>query len=188
MRDRPGRAGVYLGLQHIDVVRHRGAFGVGVRIEAHGDLERGDGRDPGCELGGVGVAVGPGNIGAADLAGRIAAQGDDMPDARVPIVLDHRVDVGPGGVHAGEVGGGRQGRLIEHAQHRAVRALARRSAGAIGHRHEGGRERFEPPDRLPEALLRFGRARGPEFEGDLQIAMLPAAGPGNGTQGAGGAR
>ena len=79
-----------------------------LRIEADRDLERGDAADAGGELGGVGVAVGAGGIDAADLARRVAAQGDDVADAGVPVVLDHLVDLGARGVDAGQVGGRRK--------------------------------------------------------------------------------
>ena len=57
---RAGRAGVDLGLQHVDVVLERRALRVHLRIEADRDLERRDRADAGGELGGVGVAVGAG--------------------------------------------------------------------------------------------------------------------------------
>ena len=67
---------------------------------------------------------------------------------------------------AGQMRGRRQRGLGQDAPHRGVRALARRAAGAIGHRDEIRRERREPRDRLPEILLHLLGLRRKELERD----------------------
>ena len=68
----------------------------------------------------------------------------------VPISLDHRVDLGLGRGDAGQMRGRRQRGFLQDAPHGRVRALARRAAGAVGHRDEIGRaaaQAARPPPR-----------------------------------------
>src|SRR5205085_11316394 len=51
-----------------------------------------------------------------------------------------------------------------------MRALAGRSAGAIGHGNEARLERLESLDRLPQRLRHLFRLRRKEFEADLDVA------------------
>ena len=73
--------------------------------------------------------------------------------------------------------GRHQRRLARQARHGRVRALARRAAGAVGHRHEARLQRLEPPDRRPQRLLHLLRLGREELEGDVDVAVAdqPAA-------------
>ena len=66
------------------------------------------------------------------VQGRIAAQRHDMADADVPIVADHGVDLFARRVNAGEMRGGLELRLLQHAGDRGVGALTGGTTGAIG--------------------------------------------------------
>ena len=61
-----------------------------VRIEPDTHLERRNRPDAGRQFRGVQVAVRSRNIGPADLPGGIAAQGNDVADAGVPVILDRK--------------------------------------------------------------------------------------------------
>ena len=70
----------------------------------------------------------------------------------------------------------RQHGLGEDALDRCVRALAGRTAGAVGHRDEVRLERREPADRLPQRLLHFRGLRRKELERDADAARRIASG------------
>src|SRR3546814_21110829 len=71
-------------------------------------------------------------------------------DLRCPIWLGDRIDLGLGRLDTRQVRGGGERRLALDARDRGVRALARRAARAIAHRHETRAERRQPLDRLPQ--------------------------------------
>ena len=73
--------------------------------------------------------------------------------------------------------GGHQRGLAHELRHGGVRALARRAARAVGHRHEARPQRLEPADRRPQRLLHLLRLGREEFEGDVDVAIAdqPAA-------------
>ena len=62
--------------------------------------------------------------------------------------------------------GRRERGLRQDAPHGRMRALARRAAGAVGHRDEIRRKRREPRDRLPEILLHLLGLGRKELERD----------------------
>ena len=71
---------------------------------------------------------------------------------------------------AGEMRGRRQRGLGQDALDGRVGALARRAAGAIGHRDEIRPQRREPLDRLPQRLLHLLGLRRKELERDADRA------------------
>ena len=68
----------------------------------------------------------------------------------------------------------RQHGFGENALDRRVGALARRAAGAVGHRDEIRLERREPCDRFPERLLHLRGFRREKFERDVQMRRARA--------------
>src|SRR5437868_2400699 len=82
--------------------------------------------------------------------GRVAAQGDDVTDAQLPVVARDRVHLFTRGTDAGEVGRRSQRRLLEDAFDGGVGALASRAAGAIGDRDEPRLQGSESLDRGPQ--------------------------------------
>ena len=115
LRDRARRAGVDLGLEHVDVGLDRWAVGMLFRIGGDRYFDVGDALDAGDEVGGIAVAAGMRRIALADAAQRIAAQRHDMAHARARIGRDHRVDLAAGRGDAGEVRRRRQHGLGENA-------------------------------------------------------------------------
>jgi hypothetical protein len=113
----------------------------------------------------------------ADARRRIAAQRHDVAHARLLVALGDVVDLGLGRLHARQVCGGHERRLAHQARHGGVRALARRPARTVGHRHEARFQRLEPPDRRPQRLLHLLGLRWEELEGDVDVAVAeePAA-------------
>ena len=97
LRDRAGRAGVDLGLEHVDIGIEARAFRMLLRIGRHRDfdiampaLDRGD------EIGRAAVALRMRRVGAAETAGGIAAQRHDVADADLVIARHDVIDVGAG--------------------------------------------------------------------------------------------
>jgi hypothetical protein len=76
--------------------------------------------------------------------------------------------------------------LVQDALDRAVRALARRAAGAVGHRDEGRIQRGQAGDGLPQALFHRRRLGREELERDARtpagLALAALAGAGDGTK------
>ncbi len=91
-------------------------------------------------------------VSRAGAAQRVAAQRHDVAHAGVVIIAHDGVDFLARRGDAGEMRGRRQRRLVEDALDGGVRALARRAAGAVGHRDEIRRQRRQPLDRLPQRL------------------------------------
>src|SRR5438309_11500365 len=91
-------------------------------------------------------------IGAHDIVDLIAACGD-----------------------AGEMRGGCDTGFAHEPLHGRMRALARRTAGAIRHRHESWLQGREPSDRLPQARFHLLALRREEFEGDADVTARAAA-------------
>jgi len=81
-------------------------------------------------------------------------------------MLGDGIDLGAAGADAGEMRRRLERRLAANAGHGRMGALARRAAGAVGHRDEARRQPFEPLDRLPELLLHLIRLGRKELEGD----------------------
>ena len=166
-------AGVHLALQHVDIEIQRRAFGVLLGIGRDRDVEVADRLDAGDEVGRGCVAIRMRHVARSDAGRRIAAQGHDARDAGLRIGPDHAIDIGAARPDAGQMRRRLQGRVRDHARDGAVRALARRPAGAIGHRDEFRIERCEPVDRVPQdrgALVAFRRE---ELEGDSDTAPCP---------------
>ena len=182
LADRPGRPRIHLGLQHIEVMRRRRAFGMALGIAADDDVETAFRRDCGGQFGRIGVTVRTRNIGAADAvsARRIAAQGHDVAHPGVAIALDDRVDLLAAGLDTGQVGRRRQGRFRQDPLHRPVRALAGRTAGAIGDRDELGRQRGQTGHGLPQiglGLVGLGRKELERHARPRRILPRPGHGP-----------
>ena len=137
------------------------AFRMLLRIGGDRDLDIGMTLlDAGHEFGRSLVAIGMRGVGGADAARRIAAQRHDMADADIVIAADDLIDLAARGTDAGQMRGRGQAGLGQDAGDGGMGALAGRSAGAIGHRDEVGRQRRQPVDGVPQAalhLLGFGR-------------------------------
>ena len=136
------------------------------RVGRDRHFDVGNALDAGDEVGGVAVAAGMRRIALARPAGRIAAQRHDVAHAGLRIGGDHRINLRAGRGDAGEMRRRRQHGLGEDALDRRVGALARRAAGAIGHRDEIGLKRRQPRDRFPQRLLHFRGLGRKEFERD----------------------
>jgi hypothetical protein len=134
------------------------------RIGRHRHLNVGDALDAGHQIGGVLVAAGMRRVFLADAGGRIAAQRHDVAHARLAIGVDDGIDLGLGRGDAGEMRSRHQRGFADEPPHRRMRALARRTTRAIGHRDEIGTERCKPADRLPETLFHLIGLRREELE------------------------
>ena len=174
--DRPGRAGIDLLLQRVDVGIERGRFRMLLRIGRDGDLELADPADAFDQVGGLVIALRMRLIGRAEPAGRIAPQRHDMAHACRPIGSDDLVDLGAGGGDAGQMRRRLQTGLVDHALDGVVGALAGRAAGAIGHGDERRTERLQPAHAVPQIDLHLLVLRRKELEGDARTARAVAAG------------
>src|SRR5262245_23188603 len=105
LRDRGRRAGVDLGLEHVDIGIDARRLRMLLGVAADRNLERGDILDAFDQVGGVDVTAGRGLVALADPAGRIAAQRHDVADAKIPIIADDAVNLLASGGNASEMGG-----------------------------------------------------------------------------------
>ena len=133
--------------------------------------------DEGDELLGVLEGV-PGTVVIGHRPRRIAAQGQDVLDARIGIAVEDGRELLARVADARQVRDGRQPGLALDPHDQVVSPLARRAAGAVGHRHERGPERLELGDRLEEIVggpVGLGReeleaeGRGPGLEDVLDM-------------------
>ncbi len=131
--------------------------------------------DAGDELGRGLVAVGMRGVRRADAARRIAAQRHDVADADIVIAADDIVDLAARRADAGQMRGRRQAGLGQDAGDGGMGALAGRPAGAIGHRHETGRERRQPLDGVPQAALHLLGLGRKELKGDRRLLQRAVA-------------
>ncbi len=151
-------AGIDLFLEHVDVDLEAAALGMGFRIARDGNLEISDALQAADEIVGVGIALRMRLVFRIDAPGRIAAQRDDVANARVPVIARDLVDLRLRRRDAGEMGGGRNIRLAHEARHGLVRALAGRAARAIRHRDEFRRQRQKTRRSSPTGLSRPPRS------------------------------
>ena len=116
----------------------RRRIGMLLGIARDADLEVADLLQAGHQLGGIGVAAGMGGCTWRPCPGRIAAQRHDVADAGVPVGARDVVDLAR--VAPTQVSGRPASMPVSlaRAAPRLVRALARRAAGAVGHREEVG--------------------------------------------------
>ena len=94
---------------------------------------------------------------AAHAARRIAAQRHDMADAGIPVGARDVVDLALGGGHAGEVGRGIDAGFALQPRDGVMGTLARRAAGAVGHRKK---LRFERCQLCADTTQFFNSLRG----------------------------
>src|SRR5262245_14449803 len=182
LRDRGRGACVDLSLEHVDIGVDARRLRMLLGVAGDGNLERSNGFDAFDEVGGVDVTAGRRLVAFADPSGRIAAQRHDMAHAEIPIVADDAVDLSAVGGDAGEMGGGGQRRLPQHAPDRGVGALAGRAAGAIGYRNVARPERLEPADRAPQRLFHRLAFRRKELERHVDRAAAEEAALGFGSE------
>src|ERR1700722_17020327 len=173
--DRTRRTGIDFCLEHIDVGVEVAALGVLLGVSGDGNFDiRMMPLDTGDEIGRGFVAVRMRAVGRADAARRIAAQRHDMANADIVIAADDLVDLAARRPDAGQMGCWGQAGFSQDAGDGGMGALARGSAGAIGHRDEVGGGRSPALDGLPQIALHLLALGREEFEGDcwrFQCAM-----------------
>ena len=170
--DGPRRTGVELAFEVVEVEIGGRRFGMDLGIARDGDLEIGDAPQPGHQIDGIGVTLGVRRI-TIDAGRRVAPERDDMVDPGLPVSARDVIDLGTACADAGEVRGGFDRGLVADAADDGVGALARRAAGAVGHRHETGPQRRQTLDRMPQRIHHFLRLGWKEFERDARPAGLP---------------
>ncbi len=92
----------------------------------------------GDEFMGVREALGVRGPGAAGIAGRVAAQSEEVAYPRVRVLADDVPQFGDRVSDGSEVGDGPQGGVRCDPLGHVDGAAAGGAAGAVGHRHEGG--------------------------------------------------
>ena len=167
--DRPVGAGIDLALQIIEVGALVRAVGMGFGISGHRNVERSDLLQARDQLGGIGVAARMRLIFRARL-GRIAAKRDQVANPDLPIIAGDLVDLLARRADAGQMRGRGQLGFLDDPLDGGVGALAGRTAGAVGHRHEARMQRSERLDRLPQRRRHRVALRRKEFEAHVDIA------------------
>ena len=167
LRDGAGSTCIDLGFEEIDVGIEVRAFGVLLGVSGDRNLDVAMlPLDAGNKLRRIAIAVRMRGVGGADAAWRIAAQRDDMADADIVIAADDIVDLAARSADAGQMRCRQQLGFSQDAGDGGMGALAGRTAGAIGHGDEVGRERRQTLDRLPQAALHLLGLRREELERD----------------------
>ena len=98
------------------------------------------------------------------IAWPIAAERENVPDGRVGVALENRLDLFLPVTDAGQMRDRIQLRRSFDALDEVMREVARRAAGAVGDADEVRHVRFQFADRLVEGLGRLGRLRREELE------------------------
>ncbi len=105
-------------------------------------------------------------------AGReIAAQGNDMANPVVPVVLGNGAQLITGGVDTGQVRCRFQTGSVLNTFNNAVRTVTLAGVRTVGH---GDKLRFQAAqaiDRAPQGLLHFTGARREKFKRDVNLAV-----------------
>src|SRR5690606_39164721 len=117
----------------------------------------------------VRVAMGMRQKCGAPPFARVPAQRNEALHAHCRKVADDRIHLLPGGVHAGQMRGGRQIGCVQNPQHRVCGALARGAARPVGDGDEAWPERCETLDRLPQLQRHIVALGGKEFERDADL-------------------
>ena len=105
----------------------------------------------------------------ADPLRGITAQCHDAANPGRLKTTDHRIDFILAGADTGQVRSGIDTGIGLDLGDHAQRALARRTAGAVGHRDKARLERSKLVDRVPEALFHCVGLGREEFKGKLQL-------------------
>ena len=169
------RAGIELALQVVDIGFPVRALRVFFRIGRHRDVERADAANPRDEVRSIPVALWMRRERLADALCRVTAQRHDATDPCFLIAPHHRIDLVPRRADAGEMRGRVDPGLGLHPADHPERALARRAAGAVGHRDEARMQWRQLVDRLPEPLLHDVSLGRKELERDLEFRPLVRA-------------
>jgi hypothetical protein len=94
------------------------------------------------------------------VAGRVAAQRQDVLHPGVAVAGEDRAELVAGVGHRGQVRHRGHRGALEQVDHDPVGALAGRATGAVGDRHERGRERLELVQRVAQVALALVGLRG----------------------------
>ncbi len=175
--DGPRRAGVDLGLEHVDVLVEARAFRVLLRIGGNRDFEIAYGAQARHQIGRMGVAARRRRIGRSQPPLRIAAQRHDMAHAGVPIAARDFIHLFARRADAGEMRSRLDRGFADDAGDRRVGAFPGGAAGAISDGDEFRLQRREALDRVPQRRLHFRRFWREEFEGHVDRLVLEAAPP-----------
>ena len=144
---------------------------MGLGIGRHRDFEIGNFLESRHQIRGVSIAAGMGGVPLL-LFRRVAAQGDNMADAFLPVAPGDSVDLVAVRPHTGEMSRRFEIGLAADARHRGVGALAGAAAGAIGHRYKLRSQGLQPLDGGPQGLFHFLRLGRKKLERDLHAVAL----------------
>ena len=180
---RKRRSGVDLLLEEAQIVGEVARLGMDLRKAGGADGERVARADQVDKLGGVVQTFGVGGpLGLSPR--RVAPQREHVLDPRRGDSVEHRLHLADRGPDAGQVRHCLHAELLLDPLGQLHRALTRRAAGAVGDRHEVGRELAQIREGLAQvalALLALGRE---ELEGEARTVsgleeFIDAHGRGN---------
>ena len=105
---------------------------------------------------------------AGDAGRWIAAEGDDVAHAHIPVLIGDFVDVITRRVDAGEMRGWYEGAFVENPFDRSMGTFAGAATGAVGHRDELRAEWFESLHGVPKVRFHLRRFWREELERDFE--------------------
>src|SRR5215470_3376032 len=143
-----------------------------LRIRRHRDLDISDAFYAADQICCIAIALRMRRIAFRNATDRIAPQRDNVANTSRHIRADHTIDLRAVGSHAGQMRSRRERGLRYDPPDSRVGTLACRSAGAVGDRDEGGSERRESRDRLPQGFFHLLGLWRKELEGNVHTAPL----------------
>ena len=121
------------------------------------------------QFSGAGIAVGMRGENAV-TARRIAAQGDNVTHACLPIGIGDFVYFRPAGIDAGQMRRGRDAGFLGDPRDRIMCAFPGSATRTIGHRHKTRCQWLQGQYRIPQLLLHFLGFGREKFKANLCVA------------------
>ena len=134
------------------------------RVGGHGDIKVGNVFQQADQIGGK-------HLWLTAAWREVAAQGHNVANAVIPVVLGNGAQFITGGVDTGQVRRRFQTGSVFNALNDAVRAVTLTGVGAVGHGDELRLEAAQAIDRAPQGLLHFTGARREKFKRDVNLAV-----------------
>ena len=163
LRDRTLGAGIDLALEIIEIELRVGSFGMGFGIRSDRNVEVGDSIETRHQIGGVLISARMRRVSFASLR-RIAAQGHDVSNARLPVRARHVVHLLARRGDTRQMCRRRKSRFRQNPANCGMRAVTRAAARAVRDGDKARTDGCKSEDRLPQRLLHLFRLGGEKLE------------------------
>ena len=167
LRDRARGAGVDFAFEVVEFGVERARVRVSFGEGGNADFEIVPGAEAGDEIRCLGVTVGVRGV-AGDAGWWIAAEGDDVAHAHVPVLIGDFIDVIAGRIDASEMRRWDERAFVENSLYGAMGAFAGTATGAVGDGDELWAQWFESLDGVPKVRFHLRRFWREELERDFE--------------------